>query len=397
MAAGKVGPVKNKKVAFIGAGKLGGPVAEVMNEYYDVHVHDIKMNTSMKEVCKGADTIFIAVPTPHHEDYGGDKPTYNLEPVDFDYEALKDVLVDLNDYAEPDALVVVISTVLPTTFRKQLIQIPKDYRLVYNPYLIAMGTVKEDFLNPEMMIAGGDPGDRAELIAFYQEIITTPVRWETGTFEEAECIKVFYNTFISMKISFVNMIQDMAMEIGHMDASKVANALAKSTKRITSDKYMRPGLGDGGPCHPRDNIALRKLSSDIKLKYDLFSAVMEARDFQAQKMSDYLLTFQLPIVFIENGFKEESELLDGSPSLLVAAWLEDIEDQMDMFNKQPIHYEKYLNEPAVYLCGRGPSQHIIDSITDGSILIDPWGDKEHDLDIPPTKKIIKYGTTECFH
>ena len=166
-----------------------------------------------------------------------------------------------------------------------------------------MGTVKEDFLNPEMMIAGGEPGDRAELIAFYQNIITAPVRWETGTYEEAECIKVFYNTFISMKISFVNMIQDMAMEIGHMDASKVANALAKSNKRITSDKYMRPGLGDGGPCHPRDNIALRKLSADIKLNYDLFAAVMEARDFQAQKMSDFLTTFELPIVFLENGFK----------------------------------------------------------------------------------------------
>ena len=216
-----------KKVAFIGAGKLGGPVAEVMNEYYDVHIHDTKMNTDMKEVCEGADTIFIAVPTPHQDDYGGDKPTYNLEPADFDYEALKDVLIDLNDYAEPDALVVVISTVLPTTFRKHLMDIPKNYRLVYNPYLIAMGTVKEDFLNPEMMIAGGEPGDRAELIAFYQNIITAPVRWETGTYEEAECIKVFYNTFISMKISFVNMIQDMAMEIGHMDASKVANALAK--------------------------------------------------------------------------------------------------------------------------------------------------------------------------
>jgi UDPglucose 6-dehydrogenase len=367
-----------------------------MNEYYDVHIHDIKMNTDMAEVCKDAEMIFIAVPTPHHENYGGEKPTYNLPAMDFDYSSLEDVLIDLNDYAAPNALVTVISTVLPTTFRNRLINIPENYRLAYNPYLIAMGTVKEDFLNPEMMIAGGDEEDIKELKEFYKPIITTKVRWETGSYEEAECIKVFYNTFISMKISFVNMIQDVAMEIGHTDANMVCNALAKSKKRIISEKYMKPGLGDGGPCHPRDNIALKSLSEELKLKYDLFSSVMEARDFQAKKMSEYLLTFDLPIVFLDNGFKSESELTDGSPSLLVAAWIEDMEAQIDMFNQPKIHYEKYLSEPAVYLCSRGPSQFIIDSIADGSILVDPWGD-DVDLDIPRTKKIIKYGTEQCFH
>ena len=383
------------KVAFIGAGKLGGPVSEIMSEHYEVKVHDPKLNTDMKEVCEDADIIFVAVPTPHQPAYGGDKPTYDLPATDFNYEILKDVLIDLNDYAREDALVAVISTVLPTTFRKQLIDIPKKYRLVYNPYLIAMGTVKEDFLNPEMMIAGGDPGDRAELIAFYQEIITTPVRWETGTFEEAECIKVFYNTFISMKISFVNMIQDIAMEIGNMDANIVCNALAKSNIRITSEKYMRPGLGDGGPCHPRDNIALRKLAEDVKLKYDLFASIMEARDFQAKRMSEYLETFQMPIVILDFGFKMESDLTDGSPSLLVSSFIE--EEEPDMFNNPDVKYDTYLSSPAVYLASRGPNQNMIDNVAHGSIIVDPWGDDTSELEVPESIKIIRYGTQECFH
>ena len=87
------------KVAFIGAGKLGGPVSEVMSEHYEVKVHDPKLNTDMKEVCEDADIIFVAVPTPHEAAYGGEKPTYNLTPTDFSYEILKDVLIDLNDYA----------------------------------------------------------------------------------------------------------------------------------------------------------------------------------------------------------------------------------------------------------------------------------------------------------
>ena len=82
-------------------------------------------------------------------------------------------------------------------------------------------------------------------------------RYEVGTWDEAECIKVFYNTFISAKIGLVNMIQDVAVKQGNINVDVVTNALAKSSMRIMGPKYMTAGLGDAGPCHPRDNIALR--------------------------------------------------------------------------------------------------------------------------------------------
>ena len=81
-------------------------------------------------------------------------------------------------------------------------------------------------------------------------------RYEIGTLDEAECIKVFYNTFISAKIGLTNMIQDVAEKNGNINCDVVANALAKSTQRIMGEMYMKPGMGDGGPCHPRDNIPL---------------------------------------------------------------------------------------------------------------------------------------------
>ena len=134
-----------------------------------------------------------------------------------------------------------------------------------------------------------------------------------GTIEEAECIKVFYNTFISAKLGLVNMIQDVAHKVGNINSENVAMALANSTYRIMSPMYMKPGMGDGGPCHPRDNIALRKLAQDLDLGYDLFAEIMKARDMQAKNMADFLSQFDMPVVIMNRNFKRETRLEDGSP------------------------------------------------------------------------------------
>jgi UDPglucose 6-dehydrogenase len=79
-------------------------------------------------------------------------------------------------------------------------------------------------------------------------------------------MKIFYNTFISNKISLVNMIQDVAVKLGNMNVDRVTTALTKSTQRITGPAYMRAGMGDGGACHPRDNIALRWLAKESRIR-----------------------------------------------------------------------------------------------------------------------------------
>ena len=74
----------------------------------------------------------------------------------------------------------------------------------------------------------------------------------------------------------MNMIQDVAEKVGNINVDVVANALKRSTYRITGPAYMVPGMGDGGGCHPRDNIALRWMSKEYGLGYDIFQAVMQA-------------------------------------------------------------------------------------------------------------------------
>ena len=266
------------EIGFIGVGKLGMPCAEAIAQKghsvkgYDVAAREstlVDVVSSIKDCVKDCDIVFIAVPTPHDPAYDGRAPTAHLAPKDFNYDIVKSCIAEANKYMTKDQLLVLISTVLPGTTRKEFVPLITNTRFIYNPYLIAMGSVSWDMVNPEMVMIGtedgSETGDATQLITFYHSIMENSPRYEVGTWDECECIKVFYNTFISTKIGLVNMIQDVAVKQGNIDVDVVTSALAKSTMRIMGPQYMKAGMGDGGGCHPRDNIALRHLAQELDL------------------------------------------------------------------------------------------------------------------------------------
>ena len=195
-------------VGFIGVGKLGMACAEVMATRHTVTGYDIyrknsdviKIADTLSQAVVGQDIIFIAVQTPHDPVYGGQQPITHLPNVDFDYTIVENVLKQVNCFARPNQLVVLISTVLPGTVRERLRPLITNTRFIYNPYLIAMGSVEWDMVNPEMVIIGTEDGsltgDARELIDFYKPLMQNDPRYEVGTWDEAECIKVFYLSLI---------------------------------------------------------------------------------------------------------------------------------------------------------------------------------------------------------
>ena len=321
------------KIAFIGLGKLGMPCAEALAKKgvqditgYDVEQRSsdlINIKSTLAEAVKDRDVVFIATPTPHQEGYDGSSPTAHLEPKDFNYESVKSVLKQCNELMHNEQVVVLISTVLPGTIRRELAPIMTNVKLIYNPYLIAMGTVGHDMLNPEMIMIGTKKGveetavKAKRLRMLYEDVCENNPRIEFGTWEEIEAMKIFYNTFISNKIALVNMIQDVANKLGNINVDKVTQALAKSTKRITGPAYMKAGMGDGGACHPRDNIALRWLADELELGYDIFGTIMEAREKQAENMALAILKHGVNIYFTSDSYKANTDMIDGSYSLLV--------------------------------------------------------------------------------
>ena len=387
------------RVGFIGVGKLGKDAAEVMAEKHDVIGYDITevqpenfvMVPTIKEACENRELIFIAVPTPHHPDYDGRYPTSHLENKDFNYNIVKEVLVEVNKHVSKDQLIVLISTVLPGTIRREFIDLIPNGRFIYNQYLIAMGTVKWDMVNPEMIIIGTEDGsktgDAKLLLDFYKTFISEGTRYELGTWDEAEGIKIFYNTFISTKVALVNMIQDVAEKSGNMNVDVVTGTLERSTYRILGPAYMKTGMGDGGGCHPRDNIALRYMAQELDLGYDLFDAIMLAREVQAKNIATKLVIesnrLNLPIIILGQSYKPDVEYLDGSSSILVGHYCESAYG-----SKYKVQYDLETPIKGIYLLGHMGKHHDYD-FPDGSVVLDPWRSFKTDKKI----KVIHYGNT----
>jgi len=401
-------------VGFIGVGKLGMACAETMASRHNVVGYDIypvksdkiTIASTLQEAVEGKELIFIAVQTPHDPVYGGDQPITHLRNKDFDYTIVNDVLRQVNEFATPNQLVVLISTVLPGTTRRELRTNITNARFIYNPYLIAMGSVEWDMVNPEMVIIGtedgSETGDARELINFYRTIMENDPRYVVGTWDEAECIKVFYNTFISAKIGLVNMIQDVAIKQGNINVDVVTKALADSTMRIMGPKYMTAGLGDAGPCHPRDNIALRYLAEELDLGYDIFDTIMKAREQQAKNMARFIYDNRagLPVYIHGKAYKPNVAYLEGSYSLLVGYYLQEM-------GITPIYLDP-LTEPTVPdtvvgcvllahnqqitygYAGVDTEQRLYTKILSGSVVIDPW--RRYTTDNTEIR-VIHYGNT----
>ena len=429
-------------VGFIGVGKLGQACAEMVAEVHDVVGYDVNrvepenfaMVDSIADAVRGRNIVFIAVPTPHDPQYDGKAPTSHLPNKDFDYTLVKQVLSEVNAVATKDQLVVLISTVLPGTTRREFIDLIPNARFVYNPYLIAMGTVKWDMVNPEMVMIGtedgSETGDAKQLVDFYKTIMQNDPRYIIGTWDETECIKVFYNTFISAKVSLVNMIQDVAEKQGNINAEVVCDALAYSDRRIMGPGYMKPGMGDGGACHPRDNIALRWMAEELDLGYDLFDAVMLSREKQAENMAKRLIeestlgagvTPPMPIVIVGKAYKPLVEYEAGSSSMLVGHYVEELGGELYYYDEKTgdIPPQSVLDKPAVYLLAHNPSitygdqldtvpgwygDHKVTGCDDalistgngtelnfasGSIVIDPWRKTPNISNVD----VVHYGNT----
>ena len=378
------------KIGFIGLGKLGMPCAEaIADKGFDVSGYDIlhkysdkiTIKDTIKETIEDRDIVFVATPTPHEEGYDGRTPTSHLPVKDFNYDAVKKVLSTCDKHMRPEQTLVLISTVLPGTTRREFTPLVTNTKLMYNPYLIAMGTVADDMINPEMIMIGSKNGlagtnckIRSELLeSFYNTVCDNEPRMEFGTWEEVESMKIFYNTFISNKIALVNMIQDVAHRLGNMNVDVVTQALAKSTKRIVSPAYMKAGMGDGGACHPRDNIALRWLAKDLGLGYDMFESIMTARERQAETMAKAILTHGNNIWFSSDSYKPSTDLVDGSYSLLVQHYVKKHGGQLVHGIDNPVEVIVRVHESDQF------------TADDNTIIFDPW------RTYPEAANVVHYG------
>ena len=314
------------KVGFVGLGKLGLPCA-LASEAAGHEVMGWDTNVEKPEqIVKWADIVFVAVQTPHQPQFEGTTRLAD-ERADFDYGYLWNAVASVSNAK----LIVVISTALPGTIQRELFDDPDlgigPDRLLYNPFFIAMGTTIPDFRDPEFVLIGTDGAHPGPLREFYASIHDRPVF--VTTIKTAELTKVAYNTFIGLKIAFANTMMELCEKTG-ADVDDLVDALSLADKRLLSPAYLRGGMGDGGGCHPRDNIALSWLAREQNLSYDLFEALMACRERQTEWLAQLIQEEQnstsayRPVEILGKAYKPETNLTVGSPATLLSHMLDEI-------------------------------------------------------------------------
>ena len=284
----------------------------------------------------------------------------------------------------------VVSTVLPGTCARLLAPLIRSpLRLAYTPSFIAMGTTVPDFLDPEFVLVGADdPEAYKDLERVWAPLAVRPhpegaIGGEVApvvhtSVVSAETIKVTYNTFIGLKIVFANAIMEVCQDIG-ADVDDVTSTLSLAGRRLLSGAYLQGGMGDGGGCHPRDQLAMAYLAQRLNLSFDLFTAVMVARDAQtewvAAQVAHWADLADLPVVILGKAYKAGTNLAAGSPAALLvhyltvaghppADWWDPHVDDRGWVQAPP--------KPAVFVVATRHSEFAELQFPRGSVVVDPW-------------------------
>jgi UDPglucose 6-dehydrogenase len=266
----------------------------------------------VSELKDDTDLFFACVDTP---------PTASG---DADLTSVWSVIDDLGDPGE--ATLVMKSTVPVGTgerIRSALAQRGLEkVGYVSNPEFLAEGRAVEDFAHPDRVVIGSfdkAAGDRVEALydGFEAPIVRTTV-------PSAEMIKLAANAFLATRISFINEIANVSEAVG-ADVADVARGMGLDSRIGTS--YLKPGIGYGGSCFPKDVSFLKLLAGNSGYHFQLVSAVIEVNDLQKRrviaKLQQHLGKLRRKkIALLGLAFKPHTDDMREAPSLVLASRLQ---------------------------------------------------------------------------
>lgn len=259
--------VNQSAVDLVNQGKA--PVQETdLDKMIGANKERIKATLSHEEAILGSDISFVIVPTP-----SDDRGAFSLQYAQWAFKEIGKALAKKKDYHT----IVLTSTVLPGSTRQALLPIlekesgkkgGKDFGLCYSPEFIALGSVIHNFLNPDFTLVGEldkRSGDHIEEV--YAKVMVNNAPCARMSLENAELTKISVNTYVTTKITFANMLAEICEQIPGGDVDVVTNALGMDSR--IGRKYLTGAIGYGGPCFPRDNVALSFIARELGVEAKL--------------------------------------------------------------------------------------------------------------------------------
>jgi UDPglucose 6-dehydrogenase len=343
------------KVAVVGLGKLGLPLAALLavsgnevhgfdlsssqqdliksgefdfkeprlNEFLLKSEESLLISDSISEAIKEVELVFVIVPTP------------SLPSGEFSNEFVVDALNEIGAAIRGSTnkiVIDIVSTVMPNSCEGELSaalemssgrKIGKDLGLCYNPEFIALGSVIHDMEYPDMHLIGQSAEWAGALVESALKTITrreVPARRMSLT--EAELVKIAVNNFVTMKISYANMLYQAALTLDDVNIDTVTNAIGLDSRIGT--KYLRAAAPYGGPCFPRDTRALSFLYSELGLADSLSQATDSANKNHATFIAKYIKQnthHNAKIGICGISYKTGTQVIEESPGMAIGLLL----------------------------------------------------------------------------
>ena len=269
------------------------PVSETdLALYISKYTNNLTATVDYEDAILQTDATFVIVPTPS-EDHGGFSLKYAKEA----FKRIGKALRKKNCFH----LIVMTSTVLPGGTELSLLPIlekasgkecGRHFGLCYSPEFIALGSVIRDFLAPDFVLIGEHDNRSGQMLEeFYLNVCENNPPFARMNIANAELTKMSINSFMTMKISFANMISGICENIPNGDVDKVTKAIGMFGG---AGKSMTGGLGYGGPCLPRDNLALSFLAAKVGMETVLPTEIDKFNRSIPDRLADKVCEYVAP-------------------------------------------------------------------------------------------------------
>jgi len=295
----------------------------------------LKFTTDIKEGVDGADAVFIAVGTPSRRGDGHADLSYV-------YEAARQIASNVTG-----PCVIVNKSTVPVGTARAVEKIvaevapPHQVEIASNPEFLREGSAINDFTHPDRVVVGVNSDfARQTMREVYRPLFLreTPIFF-TG-WESAELIKYAANSFLAVKIGFINEIADLCEKVGG-DVKDVAKGIGMD--RRIGDKFLNPGPGYGGSCFPKDTLALLKTAEDYEAPVTIVTATVDANNNRKHAMVDRVVNAcggnvsGKTIGILGLTFKPNTDDMRDSPSLEIIPALQKLGAKIRAYDPEGRH------------------------------------------------------------
>ena len=273
----------------------------------------ISATTDALQAAKNTSVSFIIVPTPSTKD-----GSFSLDYVEKAAVQIGTAIKEKDSYH----LVVVTSTVMPG-HTVRIIQTLEalsgkkcgdDFGVCYNPDFIALGTVVHDFMNPDMVLIGESDVNAGRMLAgIHLKLVDNTPEIHRMSLHNAELAKIGLNAFLTMKITYANIIGEICENMPTGDADLVLGAIG-ADKRV-GKKFLKAGLAATGPCLPRDSQAFRQAADAYRVTHVYSTLTDIINRYQKNRIAQllvYALGGDTTLSILGLTYKKDVNVLDES-------------------------------------------------------------------------------------